>query len=239
VSHKSRHIDAGEIRSVVSSRIFKQDGVTTKQMMQPKVKLLFVAAIFYVIVAAPLAHAEECRYEDNRTDDFTGEKILTTKWKLFHSATNVSRFAAAAGVTEGDSDFLAIKRVRKEILAYDLYGDELRNRFVVPKDARLLILLADDTVVELAAHKEVTGVSRSSSANSQLTEDSELKIRYRIETIAVVRYPLDDDSYAALTSQPATHVRLSAIDGDHDFKVDKKLTDEIQKALLCLKQETV
>ena len=208
-------------------------------MMQPKVKPIIVVAIFLITVAAPVAHAEKCRYEDNRTDDFTGEKILATKWKLFHSAISVNSFAEAAGITEGDSNFLAIRTEKEEILAYDLYGDELRNRFVVPADARLLILLADDTVVELAAHKEVTGVSRSSSANSQLTETSELEIRYKIRTTAVIRYPLDADSYAALTSQPATHVRMSANDGDHDFKVHKKLTDEIQKALLCLKQETV
>lgn len=208
-------------------------------MIPPKVKPLLIAAMILVIIATPVAYAEKCKYEENGMDDFTGEKILSTKWKLFHTAVSVNSFAEAAGITEGDSNFLAIRTRIEEILAYDLYGDELRNRFVVPEGARLLILLADDTVVELAAHKEVTGVSRSSSANSQLTETSELEIRYKIRTTAVIRYPLDASSYTALAGQTATHVRLSTNSGDHDFKVHKKLTDEIQKVLLCLKQETV
>ena len=208
-------------------------------MLQPKVKLLLVAAMVLIIIAVPVAHAEKCKYEENGIDDFTGEKILSTKWKLFHTAVSVTSFAEAAGIAEGDSNFLAIRTRKDEILAYDLYDDELRNRFVVPEGARLLILLADDTVVELAADKEVTGVSRSSSANSQLTESSELEIRYKIRTTAVIQYPLDASSYAALTGQAATHVRMSSNSGDHDFKVHKKLTDEIQKSLLCLRQGTV
>ncbi len=207
-------------------------------MIQPKVKLFRVTAMILIMVAAPVAHAEKCKYNENRIDDFTGEKILSTKWKLFHSAIRVNGFAEAAGITEGPSNFLAIRTINEELLGYDLYGDELRNRFVVAEGATLLILLADDTVVELAADKEVTGVSRSSSANSQLTETSELEIRYKIKTTAVIKYRLDASSYAALTGQAATHLRLSSNSGDHDFKVHKKLTDEIQNALLCLKQET-
>jgi len=207
-------------------------------MIQPKVKLFRVTAMILIMVAAPVAHAEKCKYNENRIDDFTGEKILSTKWKLFHSAIRVNGFAEAAGITEGPSNFLAIRTINEELLGYDLYGDELRNRFVVAEGATLLILLADDTVVELAADKEVTGVSRSSSANSQLTESSELEIRYKIRTTAIIKYRLDASSYAALTGQAATHLRLSSNSGDHDFKVHKKLTDEIQNALLCLKQET-
>lgn len=209
-----------------------------KPVNPPKVKLLLVSAIILIMVAAPVAHAEKCKYNENRIDDFTGEKKLSTKWNLFHSAISVNRFAEAAGITEGDSNYLAIRTINEELLGYDLYGDELRNRFVVPEGATLLILLADDTVVELAADKEVTAVSRSSSGNSQLTESSELEIRYKIKTTAVIKYRLDASSYAALTSQAATHLRLSSNSGDHDFKVHKKLTGEIQNALLCLKQET-
>ena len=209
-----------------------------KQMNPPKVKLRRVTVMILIIVAAPVAQAEKCKCNENRIDDFTSEKILSTKWKLFHSAISANRFAEAAGITEGDSNYLAIRTVSEELLGYDLYGDELRNRFVVPENATLLILLADDTVVELAADKEVTGVSRSSSANSQLTETSELEIRYKIKTTAVIKYRLDASSYAALTGQAATHLRLSSNSGDHDFKVHKKLTHEIQNALLCLKQET-
>lgn len=208
-------------------------------MILPKVKPLLAAAAILILAAAPAAHAKKCKYEENGIDDFTGEKLLSTKWKLFHTAVDVTGFAEVAGITKGDSNFLDLRIRTAEILAYDLDGDELRNRFVVPEGARLLILLADDTVVELAAHKKVTGVSRSSSSNSQLTESSELEIRYKIKTSAVIRYPLNDDSYTALIGQPATHVRLSTISGDHDFKVHKKLTNEIQKALLCLTQETV
>ena len=192
-----------------------------------------------IIVATPVAHADKCKYEKNQIDDFTGEKIIATKSELFHTAVGVTGFAEAAGITEGDRSFLAIRTKKEEILAYDLYGDELRNWFVVPKGARLLILLADDTVIELAADKEVTGVSRSYSANSQLTESSELEIRHKIKTTAVIRYPLDASSYAALTGQPAAHVRMSSNSGDHDFKIHKKLTDEIQKVLLCLKRDAV
>ncbi len=208
-------------------------------MIPPKVKHLLMSTMILIIVAAPVAYAEKCKYEKNRIDDFTGERILSTKWNLFHTAIKVNSFAEAAGITAGDINLLAIRMVREEILGYDIYGDELRNRFVVAEGARLLILLTDDTVVELAADKEVTGVSRSSSANSQLTESSELEIRYKIKTTAVIRYRLDASSYSALTSQAATHLRMSSNSGDHDFKVHKKLTDEIQKALLCLKQDTV
>jgi hypothetical protein len=43
-------------------------------MTPPKVKPLLVAAMILIIVATPVAYAEKCKYEENRTDfimDFT------------------------------------------------------------------------------------------------------------------------------------------------------------------------
>jgi hypothetical protein len=96
-------------------------------MTPPKVKPLLVAAMILIIVATPVAYAEKCKYEENRTDDFTGEKILSTKLNLFHTAVSTNSFAEAAGITEGDSNFLAIRTKKEEILAYDLYGDAREN----------------------------------------------------------------------------------------------------------------
>ncbi len=206
-------------------------------MVRPVRGFVFAVAAISMIVAVPVAHAETCKYGENQFDDFTGEKQLSTKWRRV--AGSWARSAEAEGVTDGDQDYLAIKLESAETLGYEPYDDELRSRFVVPAGASLLILMADDTIVELAAHQEVTGKSRSDPANTRDSGNSPLKIRYRVQTKTIIWYPLNDSTFEALTSQAATHFRLSANGGDHDFELHAKLTDEIQKALLCLKQDTV
>ena len=201
--------------------------------------MLLLAALTVLIIAAiPAANAKECRYSKNEIDDFTNEKLLTTKWHLFHTAIQTTGFAYASGITVGDRDYLAIRIATEETLSYELDDDELRTRFVVPEGASLLILLADDTIVELPAQQQATGVARSSSADSRDSGNS-LEVRYEVKLDAVIRYSLNASAFEALSSQTATHVRLTTNSGDHDFEVHDKLTDEIQKAVLCLKQDTV
>ena len=201
-------------------------------------RLLLAAITILMIAAPPAANAKDCKYKKNEIDDFTKEKLLTTKWHLFHTAIATIGFAEASGVTVGDKDYLAIRITKEETLSYELNDDELRSRFVVPEGAPLLILLADDSIVELAAHRLATGVAKSKSANSRDAGGAR-EVRYELELDAVIRYSLDDSAFEALSTQTATHVRLTTNSGDHDFEVHDKLTDEIQKAVLCLKQDTV
>jgi len=167
-------------------------------------RLITRALLTIVIVLTSVgAGAAECKYKKNELDPFTDEKIVLTKWKTFRPTGNQAvNHGWMAGAIEHGKIFLAL---RIGLVGY-------HTQPTVPEGGKLLILMADDSIVELAAYEPVKLSSWS----------------------AVVKYELDENTLAALTAQGTTDVRVSTKHDEHDFSFGRKPTTRMQFVLGCL-----
>jgi len=195
--------------------------------------LIPAATAFAVLSLAPTANASECQYEKNEIDLFTKERLVTTEWAGFASFYNTgieAIFASVSAITEGNQDYLALRIQVTVTLGYDLDDDDLREFLVFPKDANLLILMADGSTVDLHAQKEIIATTRSTAQHSKRYQGAPYKIRYAVKSNAIIRYALDADASAALREQESTHIKMSTSDKDYDFSVH----GHIRRAISCL-----
>lgn len=155
-----------------------------------------------ISLGSSVATAADCKYKKDEKDPFTDERIVLTKWKTFRPTGNQAvNHGWMAGMIENGRTFLAL---RIGIVGYGANP-------TVAEGAKLLILMADDSVVELTAYQRVVGASRST----------------------IIKFELDDDAFAALTAQGTTDIRLSTNSGDHDFSFGKKPMTKMQFVLGC------
>jgi hypothetical protein len=163
---------------------------------------LFTATI---ILASAAAGAAECKYKKNEADPFTEEKILLTKWKNFRPTGNQAvNHGWMAGAIEHGKKFLTL---RIGLVGY-------HTQPTIPEGGKLLILMADDTIVELAAHESV-----------KLTSSN-----------VIVKYELDAEALKALMAQGTTDIRVSTRYDEHDFSFGKKPMTRMQFVLACIQQ---
>ena len=171
-------------------------------------KILSAAIITLVtFLGSASANAAECKYKENERDPFTDVRIVETKWKTFRPTGNqaVSHGWMGGWIKDGKT-FLALR--------YGIVGIYVRSPLIIPKGAKLLLLMADDSVFELAAYQETWVQGRND----------------------VVLYELNDDSLAALTAQGTSDIRVSTNQADYDFNFGNKPTNRIQFVLGCLPQ---
>lgn len=168
---------------------------------------LLISALFLASVLGSNAYADECKYKENETDPFTKQRVALTKWKAFRPTGNQAvNHGWMAGRIKDGKTFLAL---RLGIVGYK------GSPVIIPKGARLLVLMADESIVELAAYEEIW-----------VKDSSE-----------VILYELADETLQALTTQGTTDIRVSTSDRDHDFNFGKKPTDRMQYVLGCVTPE--
>lgn len=156
-----------------------------------------------LLFSSATASAAECKYKKNEADPFTKEKIVLTKWKPFRPTGNEAvNHGWMAGEIEHGKKFLAL---RIGLVGY--YGQP-----TVPEGGKLLILMADDTIIELAAYESVKLTGRN----------------------VIVRFELDSATLQALIAQGTTDIRLSTIEDEHDFSFGNKPTVRMQYVLGCI-----
>ncbi len=173
-----------------------------KRLMIKPIALILAATIS---LGSSVAIAADCKYKKNEKDPFTDEKIILTKWKTFGPSGNQAvNHGWMAGIVNHGKTFLALK------IGIVGYGANP----TIAEGAKLLVLMADDSIVELAAYNHVAAAGRN----------------------AVVRFELDAAAFSALTEQGATDIRISTSNGDHDFSFGRKPTTKMQFVLGCTQQ---
>jgi hypothetical protein len=190
-----------------------------------------------MLSTVPAANASDCRYETNEVDLFTQERLVSTRADEFTEWMDddvIEPRAWVSAVREGEQDFLAISLEIVELIGYEPTDAELRDYMFIAEGAKLLILLEDETVVELHSHKGVRASSRPAVKYERKYVSGPFKIRYKINSNAAIRYPLDADTSAALAGQSATHVRLSTDNNDFDIRVHERPFGNIKRAVGCL-----
>lgn len=160
-----------------------------------------------LLLFATVGNAADCKYAKDERDPFTDQRTVQTKWKTFRPTGNQAvNHGWMAGWIKNDKTFLAL---RIGIPAYS--GGPL----IIAKDATLLLLMADDTVMELTAYQET---------------------RVKNRDVAIL-YELNAETLAALTAQGTSDIRVTTNNGDHDFNFGTKPTDKIQFVLSCLPKD--
>ena len=103
--------------------------------------------------------------------------------------------------------------------------EELDSELEFPEGARLLILMEDESIIELHSVQEVfadTDVRRT-GAN-----------KYSISSEVIVKYELTAETMAALNGQRLMSLRMTATDAEYTYEFGKKGSNKVQQALACI-----
>lgn len=173
------------------------------------------------------SHAADCSFEVDSIDKFTKVHTRQTWWdslgRLNQEILGDTQ-GYVAGLAVDEDRFLGFKLTfewskKKEPTPY-----ELATAIAVPAGSPLLVLLEDESVVELLA-----------GSNAEVRSDYGYESgKYRVETTAIVRYVLTDEAADALVTQKATDVRLVYKGGQYDMEIGKKSKGDIRQAVRCV-----
>jgi len=166
------------------------------------VTVLMVLAIS--LTAVP-AHAK-CKFNVDTIHSRTGEKVLWTKWDTFTTVI-IGGTVVGAGVSIGDMKYFALR----------VDQDADKGELIIPENGKLLILMDDESILELHTEEEVIG---------------DRDPWHVVE--AVVKFPLDAATLNALLTKRIMNVRLQTNGGDMDYKFGKKGAKKMQKVLACI-----
>ena len=185
------------------------------------ITLSFAISVFFAVATA---NAAKCKYNVDTVNHRTGEKVRWTKWNTFRLRQDPVMLAV---ISEGDRKYLALRLTGSRGNRPDRPTTAvLDSEMVVQKGAKLLVLMADETVLELHADQEVV-------ANSYYNVKG--NSTYDLFFAVIIKYELDADAFASLTAQRLKVLRLSAGDEEFDFEFGKKGSDRVIKALVCIK----
>ncbi len=194
-------------------------------MIRTKKNLLTILAFF--ITSQILAQNSNCKYSRNEIDKFTKVKILITKPQRFTKFFDAAAFVY--GVAEGEKKSLGVQIVTKKYLANKPSQADLDEAVVVPKGSKIIILLEDESTLELTTDTPYNG---SSIFENPRTGGNGSK-GYQVITTTAIKYPVNETSSKVLTSKPAKSVRVAVENANYDYDFAKKETGAIQDILKC------
>jgi hypothetical protein len=200
-------------------------------------KPVLVLVVVSVLFASSAVHAASCKFQHDSVDKFTKVRTLWTRWdpmESFFGDLGDRSMDTAAGFAsawyEADEISLRIKIELTGLSDLEPPSYELEDTIVVPEGARLLIMMADETIVTLFSAEEV----RVNSAVTPPETGMNITSSFEIEAEADIRYALDGEAIAALTRQGATNIRVEAADTQYDVAIHKKSFGDITKAIECI-----
>ncbi len=180
-------------------------------------------AVSLSLMAAP-ALAAKCKYNADTVNHRTGEKVLWTQWNTFRMRLDPVMHAATI---EGDKKYLSLRLMLNRGERTELPTiEELDNELVFAEGAKLLLLMADESVIELHAAQKVL-------ADTDVNMISHSK--YSIKSEVIVKYELDAETIAALSGQKLKVLRMTANDAEYTYEFGKKGSDKVKKNLACIK----
>ena len=188
-----------------------------------KKQVITMSLAISLLFAVATATAAKCKYNVDTVNHRTGEYVRWTKWNTFRLRQDPVMLAV---VSEGDRKYLALRMEGSRGTHSDRpTAAVLDSELVVPKGANLLVLMADESVLELHAEQEVVADSYYYIMGNGT---------YDLHFNVIIKYELDADAIASLTTHRLKVLRLSAGDEDFDFEFGDKGSDRVLKALACI-----
>jgi hypothetical protein len=192
--------------------------------------------------------AADCSLVSNTQDLFTKNPIVATDWEQMTKDVS-DKFKHPKGfvsaLQNGDKTYVLV-RIRtwdkspaffrgssNALLPSDNF---LHNAVVANEGSELWLLLADDTVIKLQTDRDVHGVANAVGAPTRTWDNTRRGYleTYDIRTTTTLRYELDKESYAGLTSFPVKNIRLFTNGREHDFLLRKEPYGGVNRAITCL-----
>ncbi len=193
-----------------------------------------------MLLAGGGADAAKCKYREDSVDKFTKVRTLWTKWNqldsLFGGLSKRPNNVYAGYVSAGLNSDEIILQVKFQLVSESRLAPAkflLKDTVVAPKGSRLLVMMADESIVKLYSDREVR-------VNAELFPPGtggNTGNKFSTKSNATISYTLDADTIAALSRQDATKVRVETADPYYDIRIHKKSFGDIKKAIFCIQQE--
>jgi len=188
-----------------------------------KKQVITLSLAISLFFAGSTASAAKCKCNVDTVKHRTGEKVRWTKWNTFRLRQDPVMLAVVA---EADRKYLALRMNGSRGTRADRpTAAVLDSELIFQKGANLLALMADESVLELHADQEVIADSYYN-----VKGDGTFDLYFTV----IIKYELDADALAELTSKRLKVLRISAGDEEFDFEFGKKGSDRVTKALACI-----
>lgn len=203
-------------------------------------KIIAISIAIFLGLGSTVSNAAKCKWLADTVSYSTGEPVRWTRWVRNRSFYLQGKgYATIAGISEGEQKYLGLQVIAPyRIMATRPTKEDLDATFAIPAGSTLSILMADDSIFELVVPEDIIGTAGLKVEEDSMFEDDGPKANseggYTIESYAIIKFPLDADSFTALTAQKASELRLTANGVDYDFSFGKKPVDKIQKVLACV-----
>ena len=168
-----------------------------------------IIAIFIASIGTS-AFSQECQYEKNEIDKFTKSSIKTTKEMLIAGGSLKLKGTLYASLSKiNDSKYLNLKLI-------------MWQNFVIETNAKLMILLEDETVIDLTFIK--FGVGQYSNNGGMETWTSNVSLN------------INEENYKILNQKNAKEIRIYLKEGYINLPVpdNKKYWSKFKENLKCI-----
>jgi len=191
--------------------------------------LAVTALVASATFAGGSAMAADCKIDTDETDKFTKVRTVITRRNSLESfwgdsSKDRQRDIYVAAYYKDGHKALQIQLWFSNYVERMPPKYELKNALVIPKDSKLLIMMADGSIVTLHSINPVKSDARATRSSPRATVDFG----------ATIYYPLTDELITALTSQGASKVRVHTVEEHYDFKIHEKSLTDIGDAINCL-----
>ncbi len=178
----------------------------------------------------------KCKYEVDERDKFTKVHTLESEWDRvtrLGGATFGGFSAYVAAQKRGDASQLWVQMRISEDHERKPHKYERDDALVVPQGAPLLVMMADQSLVELATDHE----RRFDASYNAPGSDGGSGNGHRTQIIASMVYPLDPETAAALTSQNVTRMRVATEGRHYDIDFSDKAFADVGHAIRCIQRD--
>jgi hypothetical protein len=179
------------------------------------------------LLMGQIADAASCKYQENDTDKFTKVVTRWTKWNPLMSEWHFSRIHHIPYVSVHSVDGDAQLLIKFETFIQEKNPPDeiyLQEYLVISEGAPLLIMMADDSILELPALNNVRAGTHTSGDDVD---------GYKTTGIGIIKYPLDDATKDALLEQSAKTIRITTDYDHYDFEIHEKSVHDFATAVRC------
>jgi len=186
-----------------------------------------------VLLGSATADAAKCKFAKDETDPFTEVKTQQTKWDQLTStwmadSREIDGWISVIAVDDYVALWVKLDYTVKP--RSEPSKDSLKSVINIPEGANLLILMPDDTIIELPAVREV-----KADAYALAPWDHPMDVNtWTVRAAANIKYAMPAEAIAALKAQDPTDIRISAANRDFDIEIHKKSRTDFKNAFACM-----
>jgi len=186
-----------------------------------------------MLAISSTADAAKCKFAKDETDPFTEVKTLQTKWDQLTStwmadSREIDGWISVVAVDDYVALWLKLDYTVKP--RSEPSDASLKDVINIPEGAPLLILMPDDTIIELPAVREVRA-----DAYKLAPWDHPMDVNtWTKRAAANIKYALPPEAREALKAQDATDLRITAANRNFDIEIHKKSRTDFQNAFACM-----